>query len=84
MSDLELGFSKKHMLKLAQWEMPFGKYQGKRLIDLPEEYLFWFQKQGFPNGELGELMALSLELKIAGVDGLIKRIPAKQDEKSGN
>lgn len=51
--------------------MPFGKYAGRVLIDLPEEYLLWFQKKGFPNGQLGELMALALEIKINGLEYLI-------------
>ena len=73
----ELGFSTSDLLKLAKWKMPFGKYAGKALIDLPEEYLFWFQKKGFPNGELGELMKFTLDLKIEGLDTLIK--PLKQN-----
>lgn len=77
-ADLELGFSQTHLLKLARWSMPFGKYAGRALIDLPEEYLFWFRKNGFPKGELGELMMLCLELKIEGLDGLIK--PLKSDD----
>lgn len=75
--DLQLGFSQAHLIKLARWTMPFGKYAGRALIDLPEEYLFWFRKHGFPKGELGELMMLCLELKIEGLDGLIK--PLKTD-----
>lgn len=71
-SSLELGFSEQHLVKLARWKMPFGKYAGKPLIDLPEEYLFWFEKKGFPEGELGELMKFCLDLKIEGLDGLIK------------
>lgn len=67
-----LGFSSEHLLKLARWKMPFGKYAGFVLVDLPEEYLFWFQKKGFPPGELGELMAFCLDLKIEGLDRLIK------------
>jgi len=70
-------FPKEKLLKLAHWEMPFGKYKNRVLIDLPEEYLFWFQKQGFPVGELGELMALALDLKIEGLDSVIK--PLKQN-----
>lgn len=69
-----LGFSTEHLHKLASWEMPFGKYSGRRLIDLPEEYLFWFDRQGFPEGELGTLMKLCLDLKIEGLDGLIKAL----------
>jgi len=69
---LELGFSQEHLLKLAHWTMPFGRYSGTPLIDLPEEYLFWFRKNGFPKGELGELMMLCLDLKIEGLDSLVK------------
>jgi len=65
-------FKKEQLIKLARWEMPFGKYKGNALIDLPEAYLFWFQKRSFPNGELGELMALALEIKIAGADSLVR------------
>lgn len=67
-----LGFTKDDLVKLARWEMPFGKYAGRVLVDLPEEYLFWFQKHEFPKGELGDLMKLCLDLKIEGLDSLIK------------
>ena len=52
--------------------MPFGKYQGRLLIDLPEEYLLWFANRGFPSGELGDLLKLTLEIKINGLEGLIE------------
>ncbi|WKE66927.1 DUF3820 family protein [Gallaecimonas kandeliae] len=64
-------FDKATLLKLANTRMPFGKYQGRFLMKLPEEYLLWFQKKGFPEGELGELMALALALKIEGLDRLL-------------
>ncbi|RXJ71138.1 hypothetical protein CS022_21570 [Veronia nyctiphanis] len=63
---------KENMLKLARVQMPFGKYAGRVLIDLPDEYLLWFEKKGFPAGELGTLMALCLALKIEGLDSVIK------------
>lgn len=63
---------KEHLIKIANTAMPFGKYQGRVLIDLPEEYLLWFKKKGFPNGQLGQLMELTLDLKIEGLDKLIK------------
>lgn len=65
-------FDKTLLLKLARTEMPFGKYQGRVIIDLPEEYLLWFAKKEFPQGQLGELMQLALELKVNGLEGLIK------------
>ncbi|CZF86903.1 DUF3820 family protein [Grimontia marina] len=63
---------KENMLKLARMKMPFGKYAGRVLIDLPEEYLLWFEKQGFPKGELGQLLAFCLALKIEGLDAVVK------------
>ncbi|WP_461537029.1 DUF3820 family protein [Spongorhabdus nitratireducens] len=64
-------FSKEDLLKLARMEMPFGKYAGRVLIDLPEEYLLWFAKKGFPKGELGRLMQLALEIRINGLEKII-------------
>ncbi|MBY3672467.1 hypothetical protein DLR69_16085 [Vibrio paracholerae] len=69
-------FEKAHLIKLAKMKMPFGKYSGRVLIDLPEPYLLWFQKQGFPEGELGVLLELCLGIKIEGLESLVK--PLKQ------
>jgi uncharacterized protein len=55
-----------NLQSLVQEVMPFGKYQNTLLADLPEEYLLWFNKQGFPKGRLGELLQLSLLLHIDG------------------
>lgn len=66
-------FEKTHLIKLAQMKMPFGKYAGRALIDLPEPYLLWFaNKKQFPSGELGDLMQLCLALKIEGLDSVVK------------
>lgn len=65
-------FDKADLVKLARMPMPFGKYKGKVLIDLPEEYLLWFAKKGFPNGELGRLLQLALEIRINGLEGVIR------------
>ena len=71
---------KENLIKLARMQMPFGKYAGRKLIDLPEEYLLWFaNKKQFPSGELGDLMQLSLALKIEGLDSILK--PLKYDKK---
>jgi uncharacterized protein len=64
-------FEKQDLVRLAQNRMPFGKYQGRVLIDLPEAYLLWFEKQGFPKGELGMLLQLALEIKRNGLGYLI-------------
>lgn len=63
---------KENVLKLVRIKMPFGKYAGRVLIDLPEEYLLWFDKKGFPEGELGGLLKLCLALKIEGLDTVVK------------
>ena len=71
--------TKENLVKLARIQMPFGRYQGRYLIDLPEEYLLWFTRadKGVPKGELGQLMELALMLKIDGLDGLVKPLKEK-------
>ncbi len=54
--------------------MPFGKYQGKIIIDLPEAYLLWFQRKGFPEGEIGKLLQLALEIEVSGSRELVKSL----------
>ncbi|AJI95878.1 DUF3820 family protein [Yersinia ruckeri] len=64
---------KESLIEIANTRMPFGKYQGRRLIDLPEEYLLWFARKGeFPPGKLGMLMALTMTIKMEGLEGLVK------------
>ncbi|MCD1124797.1 DUF3820 family protein [Jinshanibacter sp. LJY008] len=63
---------KEHLLQIANTPMPFGKYKGRMLVDLPDEYLLWFSKKGFPAGSLGQLMELTLALKIEGLDNVIR------------
>lgn len=65
-------FDKQDLLKLARTPMPFGKYKGRVLIDLPEEYLLWFAKKGFPEGQLGRLMQLALEIRINGLEHILQ------------
>jgi uncharacterized protein (DUF3820 family) len=59
------------LIKLANMRMPFGKYKGHLLIQLPEHYLVWYRQKGFPPGKLGEQLQLILELKVNGLEGLI-------------
>lgn len=65
-------FDKHYLIKIANMPMPFGKYGGRVLVDLPEEYLLWFQKKGWPKGELGELLQLTLEIKVNGLEQVLK------------
>jgi uncharacterized protein (DUF3820 family) len=62
---------KNHLIQLANQVMPFGRYAGRVLIDLPEEYLLWFAQKGFPSGVLGNLLALALEIKVNGQEDLL-------------
>jgi uncharacterized protein (DUF3820 family) len=52
--------------------MPFGRYSGRLLINLPEPYVVWFRQQGFPGGELGEMLSLLYEIKTNGLEYLFK------------
>ncbi len=58
------------LLKLAKTRMPFGKYEGYLLVDLPEPYVVWFSQKGFPQGELGELLRMVYEIKVNGLEYL--------------
>ncbi len=58
--------------KLVTLEMPYGKYKGRVLADLPGNYLAWFAREGFPGGELGRLLALMLEIDHNGLKPLLE------------
>lgn len=62
------------LLKLLNTPMPFGKYQGRMIIDLPEAYLLWFQREGYPRGEIGKLLQLALEIEVSGSKSLVKSL----------
>jgi len=70
-------YESEDLLEIANMQMPFGKYRGRALIDLPEPYLLWFQQKGFPQGRLGMLMTLCLEIKINGLEHLLKPLRNK-------
>ena len=70
-------FDKDDLLKLATIPMPFGKYKGRVIIDLPEEYLLWFAKKGFPEGRLGHLLQLALEIRIHGLEGILQPLKTR-------
>ena len=60
------------LLRLATARMPFGKYAGRYLIDLPENYILWFKQKGYPVGELGRQLEAVLELKLNGLEYLVR------------
>lgn len=62
---------KKHLIALANQTMPFGKHAGKVLMDVPEEYLLWLAGRGMPEGHLGELLVLLLDIKIHGQEKVL-------------
>ena len=59
------------LLLLVTRSMPYGKYQGRLIADLPGNYLGWFARQGFPKGELGRLLALMHEIDHNGLNALL-------------
>ncbi|MFC4690966.1 DUF3820 family protein [Dokdonia genika] len=63
-----------HLIELAHYRMPFGKYKGKYLVDLPESYYVWFRQQGFPEGKIGRLLQEMMEIKINGLEPMVRKI----------
>jgi uncharacterized protein (DUF3820 family) len=62
------------LIKLTSMTMPYGKYRGVKLIDLPEPYIVWYYGQGLPQGELGKLLGLLYEIKLNGLEDLVRKI----------
>ena len=60
-----------HLQLLVTREMPYGKYKGRLIADLPGNYLNWFARKGFPPGELGMLLALMQEMDHNGLSPLL-------------
>lgn len=59
------------LVLLVTRTMPYGKYKGRLIGDLPGHYLAWFAREGFPKGELGRLLALMHELDHNALAGLL-------------
>ena len=62
------------LLKLARAKMPYGKYAGRYLVDLPEPYVVWFSNNGFPEGELGDMLRSVYEIKVNGLEYLFRKL----------
>jgi uncharacterized protein (DUF3820 family) len=68
----EAGFDTDYLVRLANTRMPFGKYAGCLLINLPEAYVVWFSRKGWPEGELGGLLASLYTIKENGLETLLR------------
>lgn len=66
-----ISFQPENLQRLLTMAMPYGKYKGRLIADLPGQYLNWFAREGFPSGELGRLLALMQELDHNGLSPLL-------------
>jgi uncharacterized protein (DUF3820 family) len=64
----------REMVETVNMKMPFGKFKGRCLVDLPEPYLVWFNQQGFPAGKLGQRLQLMYEIKLNGLEHIFKKL----------
>lgn len=70
-------FNQEDLIKIATMKMPFGRFKGTVLIDLPEPYVVWFYNQGVPNGELGRLLTQLYDIKLNGLEYLFAPLKNK-------
>ncbi|GKS95513.1 MULTISPECIES: DUF3820 family protein [unclassified Acidovorax] len=63
--------------RLLTVQMPYGKYKGHAIADLPGNYLNWFAREGFPRGDLGRLLALMHEIDHNGLSALLEPLRAQ-------
>ncbi|WP_299103644.1 DUF3820 family protein [uncultured Tenacibaculum sp.] len=66
--------NKQFLIDTANMRMPFGKYKGTYLIDIPEYYMVWYKNKGFPKGKLGDMMGLVYELQLNGLEDILRKI----------
>jgi len=62
------------LIHLVQARMPFGKYEGRYITDLPVHYLEWFNREGFPSGQLGQFLSTMYEVKTNGIEEVLEPI----------
>jgi hypothetical protein len=67
-------FNPEILTDLIKVQMPFGRYKGTVLSDLPVSYLEWFQRQGFPAGKLGMMLATIYEIKLNGLEDILYQL----------
>lgn len=69
----------RELVELANMKMPFGKYAGRYLVDLPESYVLWFKQKGWPDGKLGERLRAMEEIKVNGLESLVRSFIRTRD-----
>ena len=75
----DAAFNQQVLEEMVATRMPYGKYKGRFICDLPEHYLVWFSQKGFPAGRIGFLMSSLYEIKLNGLEYLLK--PLKNSKK---
>ena len=65
------------LIKIIQMRMPYGKYKGWYILDLPERYVVWYHQKGFPAGKLGEMLGVVYEIKLNGLEDMIRPLCQK-------
>ncbi len=67
-------FDHKQLIELAWYKMPFGAHKDRFLSELPESYYIWFRRQGFPTGKLGNYMQTVFDMKVNGLEDILREI----------
>jgi uncharacterized protein (DUF3820 family) len=80
---MEEKFTNRKALKdLLFMKMPYGKYKGRFLIDIPEHYIVWYRQKGFPKGKLGEQLQLVYEIKLNGLEDMMHKLKVELESKA--